>query len=59
MLSVLLVPTRRPLATLNLYTHAVDGLSDVDLGVVPTLAGPLADALLDGRRGRDQLGPAA
>lgn len=58
-LSVLLVSTRRPLATLNLYSHAVEGLSSVDLGLLHTLAEPLVDALLDTRRAFHRLGPAA
>lgn len=57
-LSVLL-PTRRPLATLNLYSDTVEGLSSVDLGLLHTLAANLADALLDTRVSIEHLGPAA
>jgi len=58
-LSVLLVASQRPIATLNLYSDTVDGLSAGDIALVHTLAGPLADALLDEGIGVNQLGPAA
>jgi hypothetical protein len=58
-LSVLLVTGQLPDATVNLYSDAVGGLATVDLALVHSLAGPLLDALLDGRTGVDQLGPAA
>jgi hypothetical protein len=58
-MSVLLLSSLRPLATLSLYSHSVDGLAHVDIAQVHQLAGPLADALLDARLGIDQLGPAA
>ncbi len=58
-LSVLLVADRSPVVTLNLYSDTVDGLSDVDLALLHTLAEPLADALLDERVLVGLLGPAA
>ena len=57
-MSVLLVSTTRPLATLNLYSDLADGLGSLDLAQLHLLTAPLRDALLDeGRRAR--LGPAA
>jgi GAF domain-containing protein len=59
-LSILLVATPLPIATLNLYSDVVNGLSGVDIAFLHTLAEPLADALLDGRTtSADRLGPAA
>lgn len=58
-LSVLLVDGPLPIATLNLYSDSVNGLSTVDIAFLHTLAEPLTDALLDGRTSVDQLGPAA
>lgn len=58
-LSVLLVASRRPIATLNLYSDTVNGLAEVDIAFLHTLAEPLADAVLSERTGADQLGPAA
>lgn len=48
-LSVLLVALPRPLATLNLYSDTVEGLSSLDIAQLHSLAAPLADALLDER----------
>jgi hypothetical protein len=56
-LSVLLTATTNPVATLNLYSNAVDGVSLVDLARLHTLSGPLADALLGDGHGVNQ--PAA
>jgi len=56
-LSVLLIANPNPVATLDLYSSAVDGVSLVDLARLHTLAGPLADALLHDRHGVDR--PAA
>ncbi|MGI3779665.1 MAG: GAF domain-containing protein, partial [Janthinobacterium lividum] len=58
-LSVLLVSRLRPLATLNLYSDTVEGLSSLDIAQLHTLAAPLADAMLDERVGTGRLGPAA
>jgi len=58
-LSVLLIATPLPLATLDLYSDTVHGLSGVDIGLLHTLAAPLAGALLDGRIDLHLLGPAA
>jgi hypothetical protein len=56
-LSVLLVSRLRPLATLNLYSDAVEGFSSLDLARLHTLAAPLTDAMLDDCA--ERLGPAA
>ena len=58
-LSVLLVASRLPVATLNLYSDTVSGLAAVDLALVHTLGGALADVLLDELTGVARLGPAA
>ena len=58
-LSVLLNATQLPAATLNLYSDTVHGLSAVDIGLLHTLAAPLAAALGDGRLDVRLLGPAA
>lgn len=57
-LSVLLVASRLPVATLNLYSDTASGLSAVDLALVHTLAAPLVDVLLDELTAA-RLGPAA
>lgn len=51
-LSVLLTLDQQPLGTLTLYGDGPGGLSDVDLGLLHTLAGPLAGALAAVRAGR-------
>jgi hypothetical protein len=58
-LSVLLAPARRPLATLTLYSDRVHGLSSVDLALLHAVTRPLGGAILDVRVGADRLGPAA